>query len=77
MTLKILRAPQAQQVTGLPRSSFYSQINKGPRSVGWVESEINAVNAARILGKNDEEIKSLVMRLVKERVHLAEGAANV
>ncbi|WP_282195878.1 helix-turn-helix transcriptional regulator [Turicimonas muris] len=29
MTLKILRAPQAQQVTGLPRSSFYSQINKG------------------------------------------------
>lgn len=86
MALKILRANQAQQVTGLPRSSFYSQISKGllppsiqlgPRSVGWVETEINAVNAARILGKTDEEIKSLVMRLVKDRVHLAEGATNV
>ena len=52
-------------------------VQLGPRSVGWVESEINAVNAARILGKTDEEIKSLVMRLVKDRVHLAEGAANV
>lgn len=76
----------AQEATGLPRSSFYSQVAKGllppsiqlgPRSVGWVETEINAVNVARILGKTDEEIKSLVMRLVKERVHLAEGAANV
>ncbi len=86
MALKILRASQAQQVTGLPRSSFYSQVAKGllppsiqlgPRSVGWVESEIDTINAARILGRNDEEIKSLVMRLVKERVHLAEGATNV
>ena len=83
MALKILRANQAQQATGLPRSSFYSQISKGllPPSiqlgVGWVETEINAVNAARILGKTDEEIKSLVMRLVKDRVHLAEGATNV
>ena len=81
MALKILRASQAQEATGLPRSSFYSQVAKGlllgPRSVGWVETEINAVNVARILGKTDEEIKSLVMRLVKERVHLAEGAANV
>ena len=86
MALRILRASQAQEATGLPRSSFYSQVAKGllppsiqlgPRSVGWVETEINAVNVARILGKTDEEIKSLVMRLVKERVHLAEGAANV
>lgn len=86
MALKILRASQAQEATGLPRSCFYSQVAKGllppsiqlgPRSVGWVETEINAVNVARILGKTDEEIKSLVMRLVKERVHLAEGAANV
>ena len=86
MALKILRASQDQEATGLPRSSFYSHVAKGllppsiqlgPRSVGWVETEINAVNVARILGKTDEEIKSLVMRLVKERVHLAEGAANV
>ena len=86
MALKILRATQAQEATGLPRSSFYSQVAKGllppsiplgPRSVGWVESEINAVNAARILGNNDEEIKSLVMRLVKDREQLAEGATNV
>ncbi len=86
MALKILRVNQAQKATGIPRSSFYSQVAKGllppsvqlgPRSVGWVESEIEAVNFARILGKNDEEIKSLVMRLVKDRVHLAVGAANV
>lgn len=85
MALKILRASQAQEATGLPDQLYLSDgkrasppsIQLGPRSVGWVETEINAVNVARILGKTDEEIKSLVMRLVKERVHLAEGAANV
>jgi len=86
MALKILRASQAQEATGLPRSSFYSQISKGllppsiqlgPRSVGWVESEINAVNIARILGKSDEEIKALVIRLVRNRQQLSEGASNV
>lgn len=82
MALKILRASQAQEATGLPRSSFYSQVGKGllppsvqlgPRSVGWVESEINAVNVARILGRSDEEIKNLVIQLVKDRSQLAEG----
>ena len=87
MALKILRASQAPRGNRrLPDPAFtlrwqkgfcHPRFELGPRSVGWVETEINAVNVARILGKTDEEIKSLVMRLVKERVHLAEGAANV
>lgn len=47
-----------------------------PRSVGWVETEINAVNVAG-LGKTDEETNRWFMLVDEERVHLAEGAANV
>ncbi len=82
MALKILRASKAQELTGLPRSSFYSQISKGllppaiqlgARSVGWVDSEINAVNVARVLGKSDDEIRALITQLVKDRIKLQGG----
>ena len=65
MALKILRALQAQQATGLPRSSFYSQVSKGllppsvqlgPRSVGWVETE----NLALRLGITTVERQQVV-----------------
>ena len=48
---KILRFPQVQARTGLPRSTTYLKISQGEfpkpvplgaRSVGWLESEIDA-----------------------------------
>lgn len=77
-----IRASKAQKALGLPKSSFYSQISEGllppsiqlgKRSVGWLESEINAVICARIQGKSEEEIKSLVQNLVNNRKNLVQG----
>ncbi|HIU73946.1 MAG TPA: AlpA family phage regulatory protein [Candidatus Aphodousia faecipullorum] len=79
MTIEILRSAQAQKLTGRPRSSFYQQISQGllpppiklgARAVGWLASEIEAVNKARIQGKSDDEIKILVASLIKQRSQL-------
>ena len=79
MTIEILRSAQAQKLTGRPRSSFYQQISQGllpppiklgARAVGWLASEIEAVNKARIQGKSDYEIKILVASLIKQRSQL-------
>ena len=54
---KICRLPEVIDRTGLSRSAVYdlisknkfpSQINLGPRSVGWVENEISDWIDARI-----------------------------
>lgn len=54
---RILRLPQVKQKTGLGRSSIYlkekeglfpSRINLGGRSVGWLESEVEAWISAKI-----------------------------
>ena len=53
----ILRLPQLKQLIGLSRSSIYSlmrggefpsAIKLGPRSVGWLESEIHSWLESRI-----------------------------
>lgn len=53
----ILRRPQVEQRTGLSRSSLYQyikdgafprSISLGPRSVGWLESDVNAWIAERV-----------------------------
>jgi prophage regulatory protein len=42
----------------------------GRRSVGWPDDEVRALNAARIAGKNDDEIRELVNRLHSKRAAL-------
>lgn len=73
---KILRLPMVMQMTGLSRASVYSYIAQGlisnpvkigASSVGWPESDISAINAARIAGKSDQEIRALVDRLEESR----------
>ena len=68
----ILRRPRVEEATGLSRSSLYFRISQGlfpksfligTRSVGWGASEVAAVNAARIAGKTDDEIRALVTKL--------------
>ena len=75
-TLTILRRKQVQIETGYSRSTIYLRITQGlwpkpvslgARAVGWPAGEVAAVNAARIAGKSDDEIRALVVTLETER----------
>jgi prophage regulatory protein len=50
---------------------FTKSVKIGERAVGWPESEVDAINAARISGKTETEIKELVQRLHLKRTELA------
>jgi prophage regulatory protein len=74
--LTILRCRQVKVWTGLSRSTIYLRIQEGTftkpvslgaRAVGWPSDEVAAINAARIAGKSDEEVRSLVMKLEADR----------
>jgi len=74
--LTILRRRQVEAETGYSRSTIYLRIAQGlwpkpvslgPRAVGWPATEVAAVNAARIAGKSDDEIRALVADLEADR----------
>jgi prophage regulatory protein len=76
MTHHILRLPDVKTATGLSRSTIYLRITHGVfthpvslggRSVGWPANEVGALNAARIAGKSDAEIRELVTKLETAR----------
>lgn len=76
MTNTIFRLPAVRIQSGLSRSTIYLRIAQslwtkpislGARAVGWPSSEIDALNAARIAGKSDQEIRELVMKLEAAR----------
>lgn len=76
MSERIFRFPEVKRVSGLSRSTIYLRIKEGlfpkpillgPRMVGWRESEIAAVNAARVRGASETEIRSLVINLEASR----------
>lgn len=75
-TLTILRRKQVEAETGYSRSTIYLRIAQGlwpkpvslgARAVGWPAGEVSALNAARIAGRSDEEIRALVARLEADR----------
>ena len=74
--LTILRRKQVESECGYSRSTIYLRITQGlwtrpvrlgPRAVGWPAGEVAALNAARIAGRSDEEIRALVTRLEAAR----------
>ena len=76
MTHSILRLPAVKASTGLSRSTIYLRIAQGvfprpvslgARAVGWPAHEVAALNAARIAGKPDTEIRELVAKLEAAR----------
>ena len=76
MTHTILRIPAAKAQSGYSRSTIYlrmaqrlwtKQVRLGPRCVGWPRHEVAALNAARIAGKSEEEIRALVVKLEAAR----------
>lgn len=81
MAHRILRLPEVLRERGEARSTAYLRISErlltrpvrlGARAVGWPAIEIEALNAARISGKSNDEIRALVGRLESAR----KSAAN-
>ena len=76
MKRTILRMPAVKTESGLSRSTIYLRVSQGLwtkpvslgyRAVGWPSDEVEALNAARIAGKTDDEIRDLVVELETAR----------
>lgn len=76
MSTSILRLGAVKAATGLSRSTIYLRIsdgvfpapvNLGGRAVGWPADEVAAINAARIAGRTDQDIRELVEQLEAAR----------
>ncbi len=72
----ILRRTTVQAESGYCRSTIYVRMGEGlfprpvrlgSRAVGWPAGEVAAINAARIAGNTDEEIRALVTQLEAAR----------
>ena len=57
--------------TAIKEGLFTKPVSIGQRAVGWPSTEVNAINAARIAGKSDAEIRELVVLLNEKRTELA------
>ncbi len=76
--MSILRMPAVKAETGhRSHASIYTAVKLGlftrpvpigQRSVGWPDTEVRAINRARIAGKTDAEIKALVDKLHADRL---------
>ena len=80
MTESLIRIKRVEEKTGLKKSMVYDLISKrefptaikiGERACAWIESETNAINAARIAGKSADEIRQLVKTLTAKRQQIA------
>ena len=79
--MSILRMPAVKAETGhRSHASIYNAIRDGlfttgvaigQRSKGWPSAEVQAINAVRIAGKSEAEIRELVKRLHAKRLELA------
>ncbi|MCX7146508.1 MAG: AlpA family phage regulatory protein [Sulfuritalea sp.] len=76
MSHTILRLPAVLRERGRSRSAHYMDIQQGlftppvpigARAVGWPADELAMLNAARIAGKADDEIRTLVIKLEAAR----------
>jgi prophage regulatory protein len=72
----LLRILAVMAKSGLARSTHYKLIDAGlwvrpirlsARAVAWPSNEVDAILAARIAGKSDDEIRSLVQKLEAAR----------
>jgi prophage regulatory protein len=72
----LLRLPAVKAQSGYSRSTIYLRMSQGlwtkpvslgARAVAWPAGDVDALNAARIAGKTDEQIRALVLRLEASR----------
>ena len=80
----LIRRPAVQECSGYERSTLYARIKAGlwtkpisigARAVAWPLSEVETLNAAKIAGKCDDEIRALVRELESARARADVGAA--
>lgn len=80
MNRYILRLPEVLKQRGRSRSAHYQDIQQGLftppvhiglRAVGWPACELELLNAARIAGKSEDDIRALVADLVTARMAMA------
>lgn len=76
----LMRTPDVCAVTGMARPTLYEAMAKGlfPRPIklgekssAWPCREVDAMCAARIAGKSDEELRALVVTMTEARKRLA------
>lgn len=76
MQYSILRLPSVLARRGVSRSKHYLDIARGvwtppvqlgARAVGWPAHECDALVAALIAGKSDDDIRTLVAELIDSR----------
>ena len=84
-TFTIKRAKDARGQFGIAQSTFYEWITRGLmppgialgwRSVGWPAHELDAIAAARIAGKTEDQLRELVRELIAARAHADKPAAE-
>ena len=80
MTNRIIRFSEVQARFGMSRSTIYNRITErlfprpiplGPRRVGWLESEVDSVIAARVRGVSDDELRTFIASLEAARTGAA------
>lgn len=81
MITNLIRLQDALQMTGISKSLHYLWIKNGlmippvklgKRCAAYPSNEITSINAARIAGKSDTEIKTLVTSLIEKRGNSAD-----
>lgn len=85
--MSIIRLPSVKQETAhrsdasiynaIREGLFTSGVAIGQRARGWPDYEVKAINAARIAGKSDAEIRELVKTLHAKRTDPANALAMV
>ena len=82
MSTKILRLPDVLHERARSRTAHFLDIKNGlfthpvkigMRATGWPYNEVMTLNAARIAGKTECEIRDLVIELESKRKNLVGG----
>lgn len=79
------RLPGVMSYAGLKHSAIYQRIEKGVfpppikdgRAALWAKREIDAINAAKMAGLDDDQLRELVKDLVAERGQVFEHLRNM
>lgn len=83
-TYSIKRGKEGRAQFGIAQSTFYAWIEQGlmtpgialgVRSVGWPAHELDTIAAARISGKSEDEIRTLVQDLIAARADAGKPSA--
>jgi len=74
--MALLRLPEVIRLSGYSRSMLYALISQGlypkpvkisERAVAWISYEVAAINQARIAGKSNDELRTLVSQFLIAR----------